>query len=457
MYGRLSNVVRGNDRSVINQIETFMGKPYPIDTGMGSGYYQQPAIPEKFGMPVDGTMYNAWQPLQMAAPPSGVPQYAAPLIAPQVYVAPEYNYSRTRGWEGYAHSLDQYSTYGPNQPAENAEEQQPQVISRGFMPKKKKKHPPHSTSHPMQPPTQPSEAPPIDSQAPPQTGVPFPPFLPGTKLPQHSYTQPPYFGYPTQDYAYQWNIHPMQSNTVPTAPVIPHHIQPNSDTSNLDISSTSGNNNKVSGIPAGKEMFGANSAKAKKWKSERVFNRERSNSDAMNETRKEEENSKHMSSTDCSIDSLGGIINEQPRENQRNVEENKEKAEEEKIIANVADLSITSKPKKKHKPHKKINNSSRVKWVPKKPHPDLSIKIEENNPKKDKEERFLNKVQNAHDMQMQGKATEEDTLLTVGPRTYYNKGGIATPKRVVPGQIDSLGSGDKNIVTNNKNEDLIPS
>ncbi len=369
---------------------------------------------------------------------------AAPYIPPPppAYAPPTFNYySRARGSEGYAHSME-CSTFAPP-PTENPDQPQPQVISRGFDTKKKKKHPPPPP--PQNPPV--PEAPQPYPQPP---YVPYPPFFPGARVPQHppsGYYQPQYFGYPYMGqtwYGYQSNAgYVGMTNPVPAAPVMPPHV-PASEPSQAPPQ------------PTIKDLFNTTE---KKWKSERILNRQRSNTDSMPEVKKEEENPKYMSSTDCSVDSLlGGTTFDARDPKPLLAEETKKEEEVEKLAGDFTKLAI-----KKHKDHtkkhsggakkgrKKIENSSKVKWV-KKSHqnPELSTSVSVEVPEK---ERFLNKVEAAHhNIQARGIATDKETLLTEGQRTYYNKGGITTPRRTIPAGAQGEGSVEKLIFSGAKDD-----
>ena len=430
-------MVRENDRSVINQVSNFMKQSIPQNLPFSS--YAAAIAPS-----------IAVAPYQQIYPPPPVPQFApvqqpwiepeplpdpvAPILPP-AYAAPVFNYySRADAWQGGARSLDQSSSYVPQQ---TEEELMPQVITRGFDTGKRKKNVQAVPPNPAIPPVQPTVPAPETQYNPPQTYVPFPPFIPGTKFPQHGFVYPscqyvPYQHLP-QDHSHQWYGHPNQ--TVPIAPVMPSHL--------------SGTEQPQPALS--KETSKTEKKKGKKWKSEHLENRERSNSDAMGESKKEEEASKHMSSVDCSVDSIGsgGYTSDAKEGASKMLEE-----EEKKQAAKPA-----PKNEKKRKSYKKdkIKHSSKVKWVPKKPNPDLSINITTSSEvalahgQKDKSERFLSKVMAAHDMQMRGVATEKETLLTEGQRTYYNKGAITTPRRLVP-TATSQGDSDKMILQPSKDD-----
>ena len=110
MYGRLSSFVSKNDRSVINQITNYT-KPSATQNVPS---YQ--AYPSQYSY----TQAPAYQSYAQNPP---APVYAPVNPPPQPYQAPGFDYYYRTGWEGYAHSLDQYSSYTVGE--ENKETLQP--------------------------------------------------------------------------------------------------------------------------------------------------------------------------------------------------------------------------------------------------------------------------------------------------------------------------------------------
>ena len=435
VYGRLNHATRVNDKSVINQVSIFM-KQTEGEKKLSQESYQY-QDPKKFAPP------DAQPPMQPIDPVPPPTDYAPDYALPQQPYAPPMDpyYSRGHAMGGYAHSLDQYSTYNaynaPVDPAESA--LQPQVISRGFVPKRKKRYPPPAPQpqpeefqYYMQ--TNPAEA---QAQAPDSGEPPFPQVLwykqaqPGGYYPYQYYNPYPYQEYlyaqryPNTMYAYQAGYQqPIGTGGGPAQPVMPYMY------------------NETGPTPV-KQTQQKTDPKKKEWKSAREMTRERSNSDAGSEAKKEDDQLlKHMSCTDCSIDSFSSLNSDN-----RALDDN----EEEKTIVQLSKLSMGSSSENKAKPSprleakaethnkgsgqgkrgKKQKHEQKIVWVPKKqiqteePEEHTSKKGTKKTSKSGR--RFLERVGDARDMTMRGEATENETLLTEGQRTY--KGAITTPRR----------------------------
>eukprot|EP00826_Nyctotherus_ovalis_P059569 TRINITY_DN8296_c0_g1_i7.p1 TRINITY_DN8296_c0_g1~~TRINITY_DN8296_c0_g1_i7.p1 ORF type:complete len:322 (+),score=49.12 TRINITY_DN8296_c0_g1_i7:1996-2961(+) len=293
--------------------------------------------------------YQAYVPEPV--PPAVAP--CAPNPQPQPYQPTAFEYYRTSGRGGYAHSLDQYSSYTVGE--EKKEGLQPQVLSRGFEPKRRRgRQGPSAAQQPEQY-AQPS--------------VPFPPFLPGTRFPQHN----SYYPYPyPYDYATQWYGYNYGSAAYMQPPVAP--VRP----------------------PVGEDM---------KWTAEKAQERQRSNSDATKEEEKPgSERNNSIDSSECSS------------------------------TTEFKELDKSQNNDRSKRGYKKYKQ--KMKWVPKKEKSEPGIKPTTESEQNTESGSFLNKVKAAHNMQMLGVATDKETLLAEGQRTYYN-----TPRRPGPaGTKDSTTS-----------------
>lgn len=343
VYGRLSSVVSKNERSVINQVSNFMRQAAPTQNVPAYQPYTM-----SYGADVPSA-YTSYVPEPV---PAAIPSYAH---NPQPQ--PSFAYYRATGWGGYAHSLDQFTSYGPKE--ENKERLQPQVLSRGFQPKKKKGR--------AGPPTQPTDEKPPQYT---QPSVPYPPFLPGTKFPQHSTFYP--YPYP-YDYTTPW-YDSYGSTTFMQPSIASDQIQ-----------------TQVPIKPQATEDM--------RLKTEKNLLRLRSNSDATNEEEKEE---KTENARNNSIDSSEH--------------------------SGTTEFKEVSKPRIKNKGkggYKK--NDQKVKWV-KKVNSDTGTETEQAT----ENASYLKKVEEANDKQKRGVATKKEALIAEGQRTYYNIGGINTPQRQPP-------------------------
>lgn len=346
VYGRLSSVVSKNERSVINKVADYVKQTAPTHNVPA---YQPYAMPYGPGAP---SAYTSYVPEPV---PAAIPSYAH---NPQPQ--PSFAYYRATGWGGYAHSLDQFTSYGPKE--ENKELLQPQVLSRGFQPKKKKGR------------TGPPQTQPTDEKPPPQytqPSVPYPPFLPGTKFPQHGTFYPYQYPY---DYTTPWYDNNYGSTTFMQPSIASEQIQTQAPIK-----------------PQATEDM--------KLKTEKTLPRLRSNSDATNEEEKEE---KAGSARNNSIDS--------------------------------SEHSATTEFKEVSQPHLKNKgkggykkNKQKVKWV-KKVNSDIGAETEQVTESVGGAS-YLKKVEEANDKQKRGVATKKEALIAEGQRTYYNVGGINTPQR----------------------------
>jgi len=286
--------------------------------------------------------------------PVPVPSYA-PNPQPQPYQAPAFEYYRGTGWRGYAHSLDQFTSY--ERVEEKKEGLQPQVLSRGFEPKRRKGRagPPAAQPANVQPPTQYTT----------QPSIPFPPFLPGTKFPQHN----SYYPYP---YPYNYTI--------------PWYDYNYGNTAFMQPSMTLEQTQAPIKPPATEDV---------KRMTEKNQQRQRSSSDA---TKEEEKDENSESARNNSIDS-----------SDRNA---------------TTELKEFNNPpfQNKHKRTKK--HKQKVMWVKK----NESSESIDTKPTTESGS-FLNKVEAAHNMKKFGVATDKETLFVEGQRTYYNVGGINTPQK----------------------------
>lgn len=310
-------------------------------------YSQDPAAAfPSVGGAFQATMASTTVPA--AAVPADVQYAPDPAMAPQHYGMPAMNpyYSR-----GEAHSLDQYSMYkAQNQTAESGEGGlQPQVISRGFVPKRKNKFaPPAQPPMPTVPETETQYYNPemyVGMQQP-SVGPPFPPYAPGTRPPQYVayYTPFGYFpGFTSHpDYNYQQHYANNMYGYAPSAfpsgvsaavtagmpagtPVMAPYYPPN-EPAQVQFQSS------AKQVP---QKVKTEEKRKKKWKGPTNNNRERSNSDVGGETKKEEDiQTKHMSSTECSIDSFGSFNYEAKGEDQE--------IEKDRLSEKFAKLAVAS-------------------------------------------------------------------------------------------------------------------
>eukprot|EP00826_Nyctotherus_ovalis_P059567 TRINITY_DN8296_c0_g1_i4.p1 TRINITY_DN8296_c0_g1~~TRINITY_DN8296_c0_g1_i4.p1 ORF type:complete len:182 (+),score=47.73 TRINITY_DN8296_c0_g1_i4:60-605(+) len=142
-----------------------------------------------------------------------------------------------------------------------------------------------------------------------------------------------------------------------------------------------------------------------KWTAEKAQERQRSNSDATKEEEKPgSERNNSIDSSECSS------------------------------TTEFKELDKSQNNDRSKRGYKKYKQ--KMKWVPKKEKSEPGIKPTTESEQNTESGSFLNKVKAAHNMQMLGVATDKETLLAEGQRTYYN-----TPRRPGPaGTKDSTTS-----------------
>lgn len=495
MYGRLNSVVRENEKSVINQVATFMRQTDTMPHAAESQY--QPAqtyqAPTAMAGAFQSTVMPPMPPAAAATIPPADMQYVPEMaMPPQPYNAmPAMNpyYSR-----GEAHSLDQYSTFTAQNQASTAGEStlQPQVISRGFVPKRKKKFAPPAQQEPM--PSIPEDMSQYYStamyMAQPNAGPPFPPYAPGTRPPPlygSYYPYGYYAGYPPHpDYHYPAHYSGAVYGYPPAGyqPVVPSQPAPAAPPPVMaSYYSGAEQVQSVQGVQiqfqppatqtAATKGKSEEKKRRKKGKGQAKSSRERSNSDVGGETKKEEDvQTKHVSSTDCSVGSWGSFDYEgKTEEPEAEKEKEKEKLAEKfgkislggtgpaatgtvpqpdssiSCATHRVEAAVAGKAKK-HWPQGKKNKypSSKVKWVPKSGQPltistetkPAALKTEESFTEEPSGSRstkgeasFITKVEEAINKQKRGLATDRENMLAEGPRY---KATIMTPRRSIQGE-----------------------